>query len=924
MHRLPSYHLTKKKIPLNKVNLIAITLLLLSPSSLATPISIDLNTFREETQFKSLIKDNAISRTFDNGGDNPNLQSGSILIDQLIFKDNYSSTLSFISHEDPNSFTIKHIHTVSESEGAKKASSRINLLFRAKEGNKSSLNIGKITGDASVIDSSLKVENYNSINLQELPLHIIQNVVLNNIQTGKIKKISSIADTAQNMPYSPKLLHIINSHLQIESLELNGSNIVKILSDDSENDNSDSNNENPSLVHTSNIDIREININSKSPGLSIKAELYIDSKSHLNSDIINLQGKGAVFAIEGEGIGNTEVPDSSYDNYITVKEALNVTDGARLDFTKYKFIPAGTIDLREIKALNIEQGVVYGLQNHDLIVRNLSIDAWDKKGSSTQFSAKAIIVDQGTLSFSGEKEIADKIVINNGILHLGHKSRENRVNSSQFSNLTVKEFEINNGKIYLSFSNRDADRLTILESAKGSALIFVNPTMENLHFDHDEGVLLIDASKVAADKNVLNLALGSRVSRGIYNYYLNRTKTGEGISWYLSNTEIPSEITPPKDESNGETEDNGSENSGGNHENGNNEGDKENDLPPSTPGKNPGEKPESNDNQNSNQNGNSGEDSGHNNNHPNSNQKSYAVEPNAYLSNHLISNQLFMLTHNDRKYFESDDKFNNSGLWGSIDASFSKFRSDLTNKIDSKVNSYRIRIGKDLIKEENIVFGAMVAYGHASGKSRDTIKHYRADNHLSGFALGIYSSLFFGNNGYIDLWGQYVKTHNRVESQGKGVEKYHSKGALFSIELGNNLALSESTYLKPQMQISYMGIKADNHTAIDGTLYRSNRGNTQLRIGADLATKGLFLEKIDAYAGLHYFHNSRAYTITASNNWHDAHDISIAGGKNHYQIRLGAAVKINKTTLLKGDISHTIGKERYRQTKVNLNFHHNF
>lgn len=121
-----------------------------------------------------------------------------------------------------------------------------------------------------------------------------------------------------------------------------------------------------------------------------------------------------------------------------------------------------------------------------------------------------------------------------------------------------------------------------------------------------------------------------------------------------------------------------------------------------------------------------------------------------------------------------------------------------------------------------------------------------------------------------------------------------------------------------------MGIKADNHTAIDGTLYRSNRGNTQLRIGADLATKGLFLEKIDAYAGLHYFHNSRAYTITASNNWHDAHDISIAGGKNHYQIRLGAAVKINKTTLLKGDISHTIGKERYRQTKVNLNFHHNF
>lgn len=294
-------------------------------------------------------------------------------------------------------------------------------------------------------------------------------------------------------------------------------------------------------------------------------------------------------------------------------------------------------------------------------------------------------------------------------------------------------------------------------------------------------------------------------------------------------------------------------------------------------------------------------------------------EVGGYLANQMIANRLFTHSLHDREYVDGD-----AGTWVRMDGSFSRTK-DSSKQIRTKTDSYSVQLGIDIFSQtlngNPFKFGVMGGFGSSKSKMHNEFskQHSKADS--DGFALGLYGTLGNVDRHYIDTWIQYVYMDNKIKGNQLAQEKYKSKGFIASIEGGYAFNLTESFYLQPQAQLTYMGVKSDQHREANGTVVKSSRNNVQLRLGARLFSEQVLgNDKImTPYMEVNYIHNSKPTRV-----YFDDYVSEQRGARNIGEVKLGLTSEVGNHFKVWGDLSHSRGSDHYRDTKVSAGVRYTF
>lgn len=314
----------------------------------------------------------------------------------------------------------------------------------------------------------------------------------------------------------------------------------------------------------------------------------------------------------------------------------------------------------------------------------------------------------------------------------------------------------------------------------------------------------------------------------------------------------------------------------------------------------------------------------------------------AYLSNLAAANTMFNLRLHDRQneVANASDAANTSNAasftpWVRYDYRHNDFK-DSSGQLSSKGRSNVIQIGTSLFEHatENhgrVNIGVMGGYGRYSGDSTNALNGYKTSNKLQGYQAGIYGT-WYGQTEqkggpYVDTWLMWNHFNADVNGQGLTQESYHLNGLSASIEAGYTINAGHlgnyNTWVEPQVQLVWMGVKPRDHRETNGTLITGQENNIQTRVGArfsaspdqDTASQTTFAPYLEA----NWLHNTRPYSINM-----DAVSVGQAGSRNIAEIRTGMRAKFGNNTHLWFDLGYQAGSNSYKSTQFRIGLNYSF
>lgn len=188
---------------------------------------------------------------------------------------------------------------------------------------------------------------------------------------------------------------------------------------------------------------------------------------------------------------------------------------------------------------------------------------------------------------------------------------------------------------------------------------------------------------------------------------------------------------------------------------------------------------------------------------------------------------------------------------------------------------------------------------------------------------------------YFDGWAQYGWFDNHVKGEGLASESYKSKGLTASVETGYTFKVGEFSgskgtvnewYVQPQAQVTWMGVKSDDHQEANGTRIKMNgNGNIQTRLGARAYLKSF--NKMDEGKGrefqpfieANWLHNTRSFSTKM-----DDVSVSQEGARNLGEIKLGVEGQITPDLNLWGNVGVQMGDNGYNNSAATLGLKYHF
>jgi autotransporter family porin len=378
-----------------------------------------------------------------------------------------------------------------------------------------------------------------------------------------------------------------------------------------------------------------------------------------------------------------------------------------------------------------------------------------------------------------------------------------------------------------------------------------------------------------------------RIVAGAYDYTLARGQGGNAGNWYLTNNgETP--VDPVNPDNGGDTPDNGG-------------GDK-----PHTPDIRP--------------------------------------EGKAYASNMQAANTLFNMTLHDRlgetHYVDALGQEHTTSLWLRQVGGHTR-SNDGSGQNKTQANRYVAQLGGDIAQwssdgADRFHLGVMAGYANQHSNTRNHRNGYSADGSVNGYSTGLYGTWFQDNEektgAYVDTWMLYNWFDNSVSSKGASSESYKSKGLTASVETGYTWKVGErsdheSYYVQPQAQVTWMGVKADDHKEKNGTVVQfGGDDNVQTRLGARFFIKG-HNGKLDngkdrtfePFIEANWIHNTKDFTAGL-----DGVPVKVAGTRNIGELKTGVEAKLTKNVNLWGNIAQQMGDKGYSDTQAMVGFKVNF
>ncbi|WP_336699314.1 autotransporter outer membrane beta-barrel domain-containing protein [Pantoea dispersa] len=317
------------------------------------------------------------------------------------------------------------------------------------------------------------------------------------------------------------------------------------------------------------------------------------------------------------------------------------------------------------------------------------------------------------------------------------------------------------------------------------------------------------------------------------------------------------------------------------------------------------------------------------------NQHNMIVRPEAasYSANLAAANTLFTTSMDDRPaetfYTDANGQQQSTRLWLHNSAGHSRVK-DSSGQLKSDTNRYAIQLGGDvasgtLTGSDSLRLGAMAGYGNAQSKSRSAVSGYQSRGQVNGYSLGVYGSWQQNaaeqSGAFVDSALSYGWFNNSVKGDDIGQQSYKSKGISASLAGGYRAqvaTLSDSTslWLRPQAQLNWQGVKADDVKEQNGSrVQATGQDNLQSRLGVRASLRTLLdpqsQSAIEPYAETNWLHNSRAFG-TALNGV----NIQQAGTRNAAEVKLGVDARLNANVNLWGGVAQQLGNHSYSDTSA--------
>ncbi|OWF72566.1 type V secretion protein A [Yersinia frederiksenii] len=320
-------------------------------------------------------------------------------------------------------------------------------------------------------------------------------------------------------------------------------------------------------------------------------------------------------------------------------------------------------------------------------------------------------------------------------------------------------------------------------------------------------------------------------------------------------------------------------------------------------------------------------------------------EASGYSANLAAANNMFVTRLHDRlgetHYIDAltgEQKV--TSLWLRNEGGHNRSR-DSQDQLRTQSNRYVMQLGGDIAQwspngADRFHLGLMAGYGNSKSTTESRLSGYSARASVDGYSTGVYGT-WYANSAdktglYVDSWAQYSWFNNTVDGQGLAVEEYKSKGVTASVEsgytfkVGENAAKSASYFIQPKAQVTWMGVKADDHKEANGTnVSGEGNGNIQTRLGVKAfmnsyadQDKGKDRE-FQPFVEANWIHNTKNFGTTM-----DGVTVKQAGAANIAELKLGVEGQLSKKVNVWGNVGQQVGNKGYSDTAVMLGVKYNF
>ncbi|PNM27153.1 autotransporter outer membrane beta-barrel domain-containing protein [Yersinia enterocolitica] len=320
-------------------------------------------------------------------------------------------------------------------------------------------------------------------------------------------------------------------------------------------------------------------------------------------------------------------------------------------------------------------------------------------------------------------------------------------------------------------------------------------------------------------------------------------------------------------------------------------------------------------------------------------------EAGGYTANLAVANTMFVTRLHDRlgetQYIDAQTGEKKvTSLWLRNEGGHNRSR-DSQDQLRTQSNRYVLQLGGDIAQwshneRDRFHLGIMAGYGNSKSKTESRLSDYSARASVDGYSTGVYGTWYANDTDksgwYADSWAQYSWFNNTVNGQNLVTEEYQSHGLTASVESGYTFNIGENTvknaqyFIQPKAQVTWMGVKADNHKEANGTnISGDGEGNIQTRLGVKAFMSGYAEQDkgkdrvFQPFIEANWIHNTRDFGTNM-----DGITVKQDGAANIAELKMGIEGQINKQVNLWGNVGQQIGNKGYSDTAAMLGVKYNF
>ncbi|WP_100103088.1 autotransporter outer membrane beta-barrel domain-containing protein [Candidatus Hamiltonella defensa] len=316
----------------------------------------------------------------------------------------------------------------------------------------------------------------------------------------------------------------------------------------------------------------------------------------------------------------------------------------------------------------------------------------------------------------------------------------------------------------------------------------------------------------------------------------------------------------------------------------------------------------------------------------------------SYLNHVRAANTMFHMTLHERlgetQYTEAlSEDSPVPGMW--IRASRGHHTSSLSDN-DAQSDRYVMMLGGHIAQWSSdglnrYHLGVMGGYGHEYSKAHHRHHEMSSQGKVRGYSAGGYATWYQNPKAplsfYVDTWALYHWLKNDVTGQEKPTESYKSRGVTASVEGGYLLTAGEvvsrsgilhSYWIQPKAQLTWMNVKPEDHTDINGTRVTGRGDYLQSRLGLRAHLLGHSPQdegkprEFQLFVEANWIYQPKPMAIRMDDETHE-----MQGARHLGEFKMGVDAKISSRLYLLVHVAHQIGKKSYRDTRgaVGVKYH---